>query len=168
VLGLPGLPEPFEDQYNIQRPDDPAAREAMNRALEDPSRGVEVYLNGHRLCAQDKDHPLHVGDTLVLNGFKEPSVVDVLARLANEPETTGMVAADPPAPDPYVVVPCVNPEHRRINDIIVPDLRCQTCLGLGIVRVLREHVPVVHLREGKWARGVDVVSRLADLNGPPV
>lgn len=78
-----------------------------------------------------------------------------------------VVVIEQPPPDPYVVVQCVNAKHRRINDILIVDPNCATCLGLGIVRVLREHVPVVHRSGDEWVRGDDAVSRLADLGQAP-
>ena len=65
--------------------------------------------------------------------------------------------------DSYVIVPCVSPKHRRINDTLIADPTCPVCLGLGIVRVLREHVFVVYRSGDRWVRGDDAVSRIGNL-----
>lgn len=114
------------------------------------------YVNGIRYEPGD-EWPPSVGDRVAV---VIANVVDEIGRLD---EATAPAAAH----DPYVVVPCVSPSHRRINDILIVDPYCKTCLGLGIVRVMREHVPVVHRKGSDWVRGDDIVSRLADLGGPP-
>jgi hypothetical protein len=121
--------------------------EELCRSTSDP-----FFVNGLRYEPGD-EAPISERDQVVVT---VPSVVDQLASLDERP-----------TPDPYIVVACVDRNHRRVNDLLVPDPGCRTCLGLGIVRVLREHVPVVHRKDDKWERGDDAVSRLADLSGPP-
>lgn len=122
------------------------------------------YVNGMRYEPGDEFPVSSMGDRVVV---VIANVVDEIAKLNQPSAGTPAEHADQPPPDPYVVVPCVNTKHRRVNDILIVDPNCATCLGLGLVRVLREHVPVVHRHGDEWVRGDDAVSRLADLGKAP-
>jgi len=64
----------------------------------------------------------------------------------------------------YLVVQCFNPGHRRVNDQPANDPKCQWCAGLGLVRVLRDHVPVVVRIGQTWSRPTTLIEQLADLD----
>lgn len=133
---------------------DPSNHDDVMRYTRDTSE--PFFVNGLR-CEPGEEFVPHFGDKVAV---VIANVVDEIAKLDEPAQATA-------PPEPFVVVPCVSPRHRRINDILIVDPACGTCLGLGIVRVMREHIPVVHRRGSDWVRGDDAVSRLADLDGPP-
>jgi hypothetical protein len=67
--------------------------------------------------------------------------------------------------DIYLVVQCFNAGHRRINDLLTADPKCPWCKGLGLVRVLRDHVPVVRQVEGGWDSAPTIIDQIGDLDG---
>lgn len=68
--------------------------------------------------------------------------------------------------DIYLVVACFNPQHRRVNDQPANDPKCRWCKGLGLVRVRRDHVPVVRHTHHGWDEAPTIVDQIGDLADP--
>lgn len=95
------------------------------------------------------------------------SAVERLAQLHDVPEA-------PPDPEPpavyreeYLVVQCFNPSHKRMNEQMVSDPKCGWCRGIGLVRIRRDHVPVVRrVNRDKWGPADSIVDQIGDLASP--
>lgn len=79
--------------------------------------------------------------------------------MTNQPDNSSVDSAG------YLVVECFNPKHRRVNDLLATDTKCAWCHGTGIVRIRRDHVPVVRPKGGgEWVPVTNIVDQVADLN----
>jgi len=116
------------------------------------------FLNGLRYPSGT--HPNHQEARLhdeIAFTHNDDSIVDMVARLEG--------ADEQPPTDVYLVVSCFNPQHRHVNDLLSPDPKCVWCKGLGLVRVLRDHVPVVRRVDTGWESAPTIVDQIGDLNG---